>query len=45
MNKAVTMLPDFPMFAVRAWVTTCLCRWPTGSLPSICMLCTPPSLH
>jgi hypothetical protein len=34
-----------PMFAVRLWITTYLYRWPIGSLPSTCMLCTPPALH
>jgi hypothetical protein len=31
-----------PMFAVRLWITTSPYRWPIGSLPSTCMLCTPP---
>jgi hypothetical protein len=34
-----------PMFAVRLWITTSPYRWPVGSLPSTCMLCTPPALH
>jgi hypothetical protein len=42
MEKAVTMLPYFPMFAVRLWITTSSYRWPVGSLPSTCMLCTSP---
>jgi hypothetical protein len=41
MNKAVTMLPNVPMFAVRPWITTSPYLWPTGSLPSTCMLCVP----
>jgi hypothetical protein len=28
--------------AVRLWITTSPYRWPVGSLPSTCMLCTPP---
>jgi hypothetical protein len=40
-NKAVTMR-NCPMFAVRLWITTSLYHWPTGSLPSTCMVCTPP---
>jgi hypothetical protein len=31
-----------PMFAVRLWITTSPYRWSVGSLPSTCMLCTPP---
>jgi hypothetical protein len=31
-----------PMFAVRLWITTSPYHWPIGSLPSTCMLCTPP---
>jgi hypothetical protein len=42
MNKAVTMLPNCPMFAVTLWITTSSYRWPIGSLPSTFMLCTPP---
>jgi hypothetical protein len=38
MNKAWTC----PMFAVRLWITTSPYRWPTGSLPSTCMLCSLP---
>jgi hypothetical protein len=34
-----------PMFAVRLWITTSPYRWPVGSLPSTCMLCTPPALN
>jgi hypothetical protein len=29
-------------FAVRLWITTSPYRWPIWSLPSTCMLCTPP---
>jgi hypothetical protein len=29
------------MFAARPWITTYPYRWPIGSLPSTCMLCTP----
>jgi hypothetical protein len=42
MNKAVTMLLNCPMFAVRLWITKSPYRWPIGSLLSTCMLCTPP---
>jgi hypothetical protein len=42
MNKALTLLPNCQIFAVRLWITTSPCRWPVGSLPSTCMLCTPP---
>jgi hypothetical protein len=45
MNKAVTMLPNCPMFAVRLWITMPLYRWPIGSLPSTCIVCTPTALH
>jgi hypothetical protein len=45
MTKAVTTLPNCPMFAVRIWITTSPYRWPIGSLPSTCMLYTPPALH
>jgi hypothetical protein len=31
-----------PMFTVRLWITTSLCRWPIGSLPSTCMFYTLP---
>jgi hypothetical protein len=31
------------MFAVKLLITTSLYRWPIGSLPSTCMLCTPPA--
>jgi hypothetical protein len=41
-NKAVTMLPNCPMFAVRLWITTSPYRWPLGNLPSSYMLWTPP---
>jgi hypothetical protein len=34
-----------PMFAVRLSITTRPYRWPIGSLPSTCMLCTPPAMH
>jgi hypothetical protein len=34
-----------PMFAVRLWITAPLYRWPAGSLPSTCLLCTPSALH
>jgi hypothetical protein len=45
-NKAiVTMLPNFPMFAVGLWITTSLCRWPIWNLPSTCTVCTPLALH
>jgi hypothetical protein len=37
MNKAVTMLPNCPMFAVRLWITTSPYRWPIGSLPPTCI--------
>jgi hypothetical protein len=30
-----------PMFAVRLWITPSPYRWPIGSLPSTCILCTP----
>jgi hypothetical protein len=42
MNKAVTMLPYCPMFAVMLWITTSPYRWPVRSFPSTCLLCTPP---
>jgi hypothetical protein len=34
-----------PMFAIRPWITTSLCHWPVRSLPSTCVLCTPPALQ
>jgi hypothetical protein len=42
MNKAVTMLPNCPMFAVTLRITTSTYRRQIGSLPSTCMLCPPP---
>jgi hypothetical protein len=42
MKKAVTMLPNCPMFAVRLWITTSPYRWPIGSLPSpACFVLSP----
>jgi hypothetical protein len=43
MNKAVTML-KLPDVWTYLWITSPY-RWPVGSLPSTCMLCTPPALH
>jgi hypothetical protein len=46
--KAVALTlqnPNCPMFAVRLWITASPYRWSIGSLPSTCMLCTPPALH
>jgi hypothetical protein len=45
MKKAVTMLPNCPMFSVRMWITASPYLWPIGSFPSTCMLCTLPALH
>jgi hypothetical protein len=42
MNKAVTMLSNYPMFAVTLWMTTSPYRWPIRSLPSTCLFYTPP---
>jgi hypothetical protein len=39
------MIPNCPMFAVRLWITTSPYRWPIGSLPSTCLLCTPRALR
>jgi hypothetical protein len=44
MNKAVTILPNGPMFAVRLWITISTYRWPIGSLPSpACSVLSPHS--
>jgi hypothetical protein len=43
--KRLLQCLNYPMFALRLWITTTLCRWPVVSLPSTCMLCTPPALH
>jgi hypothetical protein len=45
-NSSLTLQnPNCPMFAVSQWITTSPHRWPTESLPSTCVLCTPPALH
>jgi hypothetical protein len=45
-NKAVTMITRAhspkSKLPVRLWITTSPYRRPVGSLPSTCMLCTPP---
>jgi hypothetical protein len=42
-NSSLTLQnPNCKMFVVRLWITTSPYRWPIGSLPSTCMLCTPP---
>jgi hypothetical protein len=41
-EQGYTMLPNCPMFAVRLWSTTSTYRRPVRSLPSTCMICTPP---
>jgi hypothetical protein len=45
MTKALTMIPNCAMFAVKLWITTSLYRWPIWSLPSTYMFYTPSALH
>jgi hypothetical protein len=44
MNKAVIMLPNWSILQISCEPTSSY-RWPIGSLPSLCMLCTASTLH